>query len=125
MSDREPDGNQFFLLALWAVKFDPGDVTLTPQPDGTTQWEVRPGAVGDQIPPTSLWALGVVAPSADEAWQRGMAVLVERHPYEDGWVGHHVTVNPVRPEISSRMAELVVGAPRQSQEDDEWPDVIG
>jgi len=117
--------NQFFLLALWAVKFNPGDVTLTPQPDGSTLWEVRPGAIGDQIPPSSLWALGVVAPSAEEAWRKGIAVLVARHPYQDGWVGHHVTVNPVRPEISARMAELVTGTSRQSQEEDEWPDIIG
>ena len=39
-------------------------------------------------------ALGVMA-AAEEARARGMALLLEACPREDGWENHHVTASPV------------------------------
>jgi hypothetical protein len=114
---------KFYLLALYAAKCDPNDVIPTPQPDGSIRWEIKPGTIIDRVPDASLWALGIVANSEAEARARGMEVLLERLPPKDGWVAHSVAANTLPREISNQIAEIVIGTPKESN-DDEWPDII-
>lgn len=86
---------KLYLLALFALKLDPGTLNYTEHPDGSVTW-TRKNPTGDgEFPPVSLEAIGVVAESEEQAWAHGMEYLLGAHPWQDGWVNHHVTVNRV------------------------------
>jgi hypothetical protein len=102
---------KFYLLALYAVKLDPEDVTYTELPDGTIRYEIKDAAKqrGELFPPVSIWPQGVVAESEDQARALGLAALMAECPWQDGWVAHHVTVNIVSRATLLKIVEDATG----------------
>lgn len=104
---------KLFVLAMYAMKLDPERVTFTPHEDGTVHWELKE-MLEEQaglFPSVSLWAVAAVAESPEQAKEMGMQRLIEECPWQEGWVNHHVTINPVPRDILLKAA--------QAQDDDE------
>lgn len=119
------DQPKLFVLAMYAMKLDPERLNFTPQPDGTVQWELKE-TLDEQagiFPAVSLWAVGAVAYSAEQAQEMGMQQLLEKCPWPEGWVNHHVTINTIPHEV-------ILKAARWSQDDapeddeQELPDLL-
>lgn len=117
--------SKFYLLALYAMQLNPDDVIYTPEEDGLIKWTFKPGrnTTGEGFPPFSLWALGAVAQSADEAKAQGMEKLMEVCPWQQGWVNHSVSINTVSRASLLRVVEDATGT-SESTKDEEWPDII-
>jgi hypothetical protein len=117
--------SKFYLLALYAMKLNPDDVVYTSEEDGSIKWDFKPGkkTMGEGFPLVSLWALGAVAQSADEAKAQGMEKLMEVCPSQQGWVNHHVSINTVSRATLLRVVEDATGTSERT-EDDEWPDIL-
>lgn len=106
------------------MKLNPDDLVYTPQPDGTMKWDFKADADvdGRKVPEVSLWALGCVAASVEEAKRLGMGQLLEVCPLEQGWVNHYASVNTVSRETLLRIAADATS--EESRGDLDWPDVI-
>lgn len=115
---------KFYLLALYAMRLNPDDIIYTPQPDGSLKWEMKESyrQRNEPFPAISLWALGAVAYSKEEAKLKGMEKLMEACPWQEGWVNHSVTVNTISRDTLLR---IVADATSEHNGDElEWPDVI-
>ena len=119
------DNPRLFVLAMYAMKLDPERVRFTPQEDGSVHWELK--ELLDErtgiFPSVSLWAVAAVAESEDEAKEMGMERLLSECPWQEGWVNHHVTVNPVPRDILAKAASWRAGGGEEEDgEDDERDD---
>ena len=115
---------QFYLLALYAMKLDPATFDITPLPEGGSSWAVKPDADFSEagLPIFALWAAGAVADSEDEAQAKGLNLIMQRCPPEEGWINHSVSVNPVsRTDLESVYASTNYN---ESTDEPEWPDLI-
>ena len=116
----------FYVMAMYAMKLDPERVEFTPQPDGTVSWalketlEERAGI----FPSVSLWAVGVVASSEEQAREAGMERLLEECPWQEGWVNHHVTVNTIPREILSKALSASADDEDDEETDADAPDLL-
>ncbi|HEX8709504.1 MAG TPA: hypothetical protein VF723_14765 [Pyrinomonadaceae bacterium] len=115
---------RLYVLAMYAMRLDPERVDFTPQADGTVKWELK-DSLEEQagiFPAVSLWAVGAVADSEEQAREMGMQRLLDERPWQEGWVNHHVTVNAVPRDILLKAVEWA--GPDEPGGDEGLPELI-
>ena len=92
------------MLALCAMQTNP---EWRPAPGAEPGRIHTVGASADMPPFLSLWPIGLIAQSEEEAREHGTQLNLETHPPEEGWINHCVAVNTVPAEMVERVARDV------------------
>ncbi|HEY0003682.1 MAG TPA: hypothetical protein VGB17_02640 [Pyrinomonadaceae bacterium] len=117
---------KLFVMAMYAMKLDPERLNFTPQPDGTVRWELKEtlDERAGIFPAVSLWAVGALASSEEQAREAGMQQLLEQCPWQEGWVNHHLTINAIPREILSKAVHWSREDTAESEEEQDLPELL-
>lgn len=117
---------KLYVLAMYAMKLDPERVEFAPQPDGSVEWELKEtldkGA--GIFPAVSLWAVGAVAHSEEQARDAAMQRLLAERPWQEGWVNHRVTINALPRDVLLRAVSQLAEEAADEGDQEESPELI-